>query len=63
MNDKQTEGNRRAGEAGTPDARAGRRPYTKPTLTEYGSIAKLTQGTRTTQGDSGGGGGFKKACL
>jgi len=39
-----------------------RRQYQKPTLTEYGSIAKLTQGTRTTQGD-GPGGGFKMSCL
>jgi hypothetical protein len=41
---------------------ASRRQYKKPTLTEYGSIAKLTQGTRTTQSD-GPGGGFKKSCL
>ena len=38
-----------------------RRPYRKPTLTEYGSIAKLTQGTQTRQGDFGTGGGFKMA--
>jgi hypothetical protein len=43
-------------------APAPRRPYTKPTLTEYGSIAKLTQGTRTNQSD-GVGGGFKMGCL
>jgi hypothetical protein len=47
--------------ADKPD-RAGRRPYRKPQLTEYGSIAKLTQGTRTNQSD-GPGGGFKRACL
>lgn len=41
---------------------APRRQYKKPTLTEYGSIAKLTQGTRTNQSD-GVGGGFKMACL
>ena len=40
----------------------GRRPYRKPQLTEYGSIAKLTQGTRTNQSD-GPSGGFKRACL
>jgi hypothetical protein len=43
-------------------AEAVRRQYKKPTLTEYGSIAKLTQGTRTSQSD-GPGGGFKKSCL
>ena len=63
MNDKQTERDRRAGDAGNPGVAAGRRPYTKPTLTEYGSIAKLTQGTRTNQSDAGGGGGFKMTCL
>jgi len=41
---------------------APRRPYKKPVLTEYGSIAKLTQGTRTNQSD-GVGGGFKMGCL
>ncbi len=43
-------------------AGAGRRPYRKPQLTEYGSIAKLTQGTRTNQSD-GPSGGFKRNCL
>ena len=43
-------------------AAAPRRPYKKPALTEYGSIAKLTQGTRTNQSD-GVGGGFKMGCL
>lgn len=42
--------------------RPGRRPYSKPRLTEYGSIAKLTQGTSTRQSD-GPGGGFKHPCL
>ena len=41
---------------------AKRRPYRKPRLTEYGSIAKLTQGTSTRQSD-GPGGGFKHPCL
>jgi hypothetical protein len=41
---------------------APRQQYKKPTLTEYGSIAKLTQGTRTNQSD-GVGGGFKMTCL
>jgi hypothetical protein len=38
-----------------------KRPYTPPRLTEYGSIAKLTQGTGSTQADAGG--GFKMTCL
>jgi hypothetical protein len=41
-----------------------RRPYAPPRLTEYGSVAKLTQGTRTTQQDSPGATTFKRAaCL
>ena len=47
------------GDLASPD---GRRPYRKPQLTEYGSIAKLTQGTATRQSD-GRGGGFKRRCL
>lgn len=43
-------------------AAGGRRPYVKPSLTEYGSIAKLTQGTRTNQSD-GKAGGFRMGCL
>ena len=41
-----------------------RQPYQRPTLTEYGSVAKLTQGTLTTQSD-GKTGGFKamRFCL
>ena len=34
----------------------------KPSLTEYGSIAKLTQGTATKQSD-GKAGGFLMTCL
>lgn len=44
-----------------PDPPA-RRPYAKPALVEYGSIAKLTLGTSTNQSD-GVGGGFKMTCL
>lgn len=43
-------------------AASGRRPYVKPSLTEYGSIAKLTQGTATKQSD-GKAGGFIMTCL
>jgi len=32
-----------------------RKPYEKPELIEYGSIAKLTQGTATIVNDAGGG--------
>ncbi len=46
----------------TRERPAGRRPYVKPSLTEYGSIAKLTQGTATKQSD-GARGGFKMTCL
>jgi hypothetical protein len=37
-----------------------RKRYQKPVLSEYGSVAKLTQGTATKQSD-GGGGGFRRA--
>ena len=37
----------------------GARPYRSPELIEYGSITKLTQGTKSTKSD-GPGGGFKK---
>ena len=41
-----------------------KRPYAPPRLTEYGSVAKLTQGTRTSQQDSPGASTFKRAaCL
>ena len=36
-----------------------RRPYATPRLIEYGSVAKLTQGTLTRQADSSGA-GFRK---
>lgn len=39
-----------------------RRKYARPSLVEYGSVTKLTQGTRTVQGDFGQA-GFKMACL
>lgn len=42
----------------------GKRPYAPPRLTEYGSVAKLTQGTRTNQQDGPGASTFKRAaCL
>ena len=39
-----------------------KKPYVKPVLTAYGSVAKLTQGTLTTQNDAFGG-GKKMKCL
>jgi hypothetical protein len=38
-----------------------KRPYATPRLTEYGSVAKLTQGFGSLQADSGS--TFKKTCL
>jgi hypothetical protein len=43
-------------------ASADRKPYEPPRLVEYGSIAKLTQGSRTFFND-GGAGMVIKACL
>jgi hypothetical protein len=37
-----------------------KRPYVRPVLTEFGSVATLTGGSRTRNAD-GPGGGFKKA--
>jgi len=37
-----------------------RLPYQRPTLVEYGSVAKLSRGALTTQVE---GGTFKMACL
>ena len=50
----------------TPDGKVapGKRPYAAPRLTEYGSVAKLTQGTRSVQQDGPGTTAFKKdSCL
>jgi hypothetical protein len=38
-----------------------KRPYTTPRLTEYGSVAKLTQGGGSLQAD--GGSTFRRTCL
>jgi len=38
-----------------------KRPYATPRLTEYGSVAKLTQGGGSLQVD--GGSTFKRTCL
>jgi len=39
-----------------------KKPYEKPALTEYGSVAKLTRATAGSVGD-GGGGGMMMVCL
>ena len=44
------------------DAAQPKRPYAKPKLIEYGSVAKLTQGTRTRQADTPAA-GFRRVCL
>jgi hypothetical protein len=47
------------------DARSPRRakkPYEKPVLTEYGTVAKLTRNTSGSVSD-GGGGGMMMVCL
>jgi hypothetical protein len=44
------------------DAPQRKRPYAKPRLIEYGSVAKLTQGTRTKQADTPAA-GFRRVCL
>ena len=64
MNDPFTPGEPRdkSGSQGVAKGTRTRRPYRKPQLVEYGSVAKLTQGTRTAQSD-GVGGGFKMSCL
>ncbi len=40
-----------------------KRPYSAPRLTEYGSVAKLTQGTLTNQADGLPATSWKMACL
>jgi hypothetical protein len=47
---------------GDQDAPPPRRAYAKPRLIEYGSVAKLTQGTRTKQADTPAA-GFRRVCL
>jgi hypothetical protein len=39
-----------------------KKPYEKPVLTEYGSVAKLTRNTSGSVAD-GGGGGMMMVCL
>jgi hypothetical protein len=48
---------------GTPpqSPRNAKKPYVKPALTEYGSVAKLTRGAAGSVSD--GGSGMMKMCL
>ena len=56
--DKRTDSERAKPELGC------KRQYSTPRLTEYGSVAKLTQGTLTVQNDSPAGTSWKRApCL
>jgi hypothetical protein len=63
MSDQHRDGAGANSPAGKSSRQTNRRPYSKPMLTEYGSIAKLTQGTRTNQSVGMGAGGFKMTCL
>lgn len=58
-NGAMSEPTRHEGERPRQAAKPQRRQYAKPRLSEYGSVAKLTQGTATKQSD-GGGGGFRR---
>jgi len=55
--DEKSDSHKREGDA------ARKRPYAAPRLTEYGSVAKLTQGTLTNQNDSPAGTSWRRACL
>ena len=58
--EKKTEGASHEADARSP--RRAKKPYEKPVLTEYGSVAKLTRATTGSVGD-GGGGGMMMVCL
>ena len=58
--EKKTEGASHENDARSP--RRAKKPYEKPVLTEYGSVAKLTRSTTGSVGD-GGGGGMMRVCL
>jgi hypothetical protein len=45
------------------EGRGERRAYQSPALVEYGSVAKLTQGTLTVGADGPGGGMKNSMCL
>jgi hypothetical protein len=54
--DERVDGQTAARDGGEP---LKKRPYSKPALHEYGSIAKLTQSGGTTKSEAGG----MKSCL
>jgi hypothetical protein len=58
--EKKTEGASHENDSQSP--RRAEKPYQKPVLTEYGSVAKLTRASSGSVGD-GGGGGMMRVCL
>jgi hypothetical protein len=58
--EKKTEGASQESDARAP--RRTKKPYEKPVVTDYGSVAKLTRATTGSVGD-GGGGGMMRVCL
>ena len=58
--EKKTEGASHETDARSP--RHAKKPYEKPVLTEYGSVAKLTRSSAGSIGD-GGGAGMMRVCL
>jgi hypothetical protein len=58
--EKKTEGASQERAARSP--RRTKKPYEKPVVTDYGSVAKLTRSTTGSVGD-GGGGGMMRVCL
>jgi hypothetical protein len=57
--EKKTEGASHETDARSP--RRAKKPYEKPVLTEYGSVAKLTRSSTGSQSD--GASGMMKVCL
>ena len=58
--EKKTEGASHESDARSPQR--AKKPYQKPVLTEYGSVAKLTRSSSGSVGD-GGGAGMMRVCL
>ena len=50
-----------SGATGSPDSR--KRPYRRPELVEYGSVAKLTKGSKSINSDAPSAGLKSKVCL
>jgi hypothetical protein len=63
MTDQQTNQDRQANREAMGEKRTARQAYRTPSLVEYGSVAKLTQGTLTVGNDGPGGGMMNMACL